>query len=916
MKFSVGLVVFCLAFFKSISGDAQMKMLCATCFDSEIVKATTVDGSCTDYQINVFYTGRCDHALSHFSVEVPSCYQLSNLSNSLNYPEEVGYDPTTGLTGFKIDNTSNFGSSSQVSFLVSFRLCKNQTTCPLPQPCWSPVVAYKAGNCFELDTLNAVCPVLRAHVVAKNVTCFGGSDGQLSAIIDEGASPFQYAWSNGSTGSSLQNINAGTYSVTIKDATGSQVVLSSAITQPDSLMISESVVNASCPGQPNGTIALTASGGSGAAYSYLWGNGAMTSELDSLKAGTYSVEVRDALGCMALRTFVVMNLKMIVISASSQLPGCNQTNGSISALATGGSEPYHYTWSNGDTTSSITNVASGVYNLTVNDAEGCAASASYFLHDNNTLRIMYSVTPTSCLDDTSGAIDATVTGGTVPYSYTWSNGASTEDINSLSSGFYTLIVKDSLGCQTSVRAFVYKKTFQITSQVTQPLCAGDSTGSISLYVAGGVPPYKFSWANGDTTSMLNHLASGVYFVTVTDSTGCSTSSTYRITSPGALQALAAVNHTACSTYAIDLTTTGGTMPYQFLWSTGAQTEDISEVGSGTYTALITDANGCSLTKTVKIDSVSALTCAINPLMTPPVCNSMNNKIFAGVKEATYQWQLVSTDGSWQIQSGATADTLFFMAGNPNTSATVSLTVTKDNCTQSCSYEIAACSSSSSVGGNSESCSDCFKTAFVKTSATTGCNDYEVTFTTDGNCRYDLSHVVVAIPCGTISGYSDSGNWPLVIGTDPTTGLTGLKVDNVDSFGKMAGNFTLKFSVCFTDYECAQQLSNWNPVVAYKAGQCIAYDTIAMSTTTTASVPYPNPFKQSFSIDVSSGEDDVITVELFDAFGQLACTPYVAPIAAGDKKSITIDGSALPKNIYLYKVKTRTSIANGRLLKSE
>jgi len=913
MKSLFILIVLSLALLKINSSSAQLKAQCQTCFDSEITKSTTIDDLCTDYTIKVFYTDRCQHALSHFTVSIPGCFTISNLKNDLSCAQEIGYDPTTGLTGFKIDNISNFGNSYLKSFLVSFRLCKS-TSCA-PPSCWTPVVAYKAGNCFELDSLKPSCPVLGARLVAKNVTCFGGSDGQLTAIIDNGVSPFQYSWSNGGTAAAIQNIGSGNYSVTIVDATGSNVILSSEITQPELIVITPTIVNASCNGKLDGSITLSLTGGNGPPYSFEWSNGATTQNIDSLKAGSYSVVVKDTLGCTVQATFAVANQKQITISATPQLPNCNQTNGSISVTVAGGSEPYQYSWSNGGTTSSISNIASGTYKVTVTDAEGCSATASYSLHNNNTLRLSYSVTPTGCPDDNSGAIDVTVTGGSAPYSYLWSNGAASQDISGLTSSSYTLVVTDSLGCQASVRVLVFKKTFQVSSQINQPLCSGDSTGSISLGVTGAVVPYKFLWSTGDTTSSVTNLASGIYHVTVTDSTGCSTLSTYSITSPSQLQATAVISNTSCATYSIDLTPAGGTLPYQFLWSTGATTEDITGIASGSFSVLITDANGCSLTKEVKIDSVNSLTCVISPLDAPPACLSMNNKIFTPVTGATYQWQLESTDGSWKIQTGASTDTLTFAAGNPNTSATANLTLTKDNCTQSCSYQIQACSSSTTGGGNNESCQDCFKSSIVKASANESCRSYEVIVSTDGNCRYDLSHFLIAIPCGTISDYSDSGHWPLVIGKDPTTGLTGLKVDNVNNFGKTIDSFVLKFSVCYSSEECASLLDNWNPVVAYKAGQCIAYDTIGIMSGSTC-IPYPNPFKECFSIDISSDHDDVISVELYDQYGRKACEPYVAPISSGDKKSITFDGSTLPQNIYLYKVKTKSAVTYGRLLKKE
>jgi hypothetical protein len=219
------------------------------------------------------------------------------------------------------------------------------------------------------------------------------------------------------------------------------------------------------------------------------------------------------------------------------------------------------------------------------------------------------------------------------------------------------------------------------------------------------------------------------------------------------------------------------------------------------------------------------------------------------------------------------------------------------------------------GGNNEGCGDCFKSDITQTSDGDNCIKYTVTISTDGNCRYDLSHVVVAIPCGQLTNYSDSKGWPLVLGKDPTTGLTGLKVDNASNFGKTVDSFTIEFTVC-GDNECLDQLKNWNPVVAYKAGQCIAYDTLSTATVSASNISiYPNPAHDSFSIEMTTAQDDVATIDLFNQYGQKVGETISTKIVAAEKNTIQVDVTSLPANIYLYKVKTSTANYHGRVLKS-
>ncbi len=465
-----------------------------------------------------------------------------------------------------------------------------------------------------------------------------------------------------------------------------------------------------------------------------------------------------------------------------------------------------------------------------------------------------------------------------------------------------------------MRISVFKKSFQISYQLTQPKCFGEASGAISVTPTGGVSPYQFAWSNGGSTSTIDHLIPGTYSVTVTDSTGCSRLSVYNIVSPTELKASALVSPTSCTQYAIDLSVTGGTLPYQYLWSTGAVEQDIQGVTSGAYSVAITDAKGCAATQPVLIESITPWSCVVQPPAVAPVCHSLNNLLTASVTNAnSYEWQATSSDGSWVIQDGALTDSLRFTAGNENTSATFTLTVTKNGCTQSCTYTASACTGTGGGGSNDESCGDCFTSTIAQTSGDAGCATYTVNISTDGNCRYDLSHFVIAIPCGEISGYSDTAGCPLVVGKDPTTGLTGLKVDNVNNFGKERDSFTLTFTVCGSG-DCVKLLENWNPVVAYKAGQCIAYDTLSLQHGLSTYV-YPNPFQGSVNFEVTSDRDDDVTIEICDPFGRKVTENIGTPVVKGEKKTITVQCDALKESLYVYRIRSRDKTTTGKLLKT-
>ncbi len=948
-KFLLRVLFVLIPFLWWIYASAQPKKErdCSTsCFSSEVVSVDRLSSSCTAYELKVSFTGSCAHALSHFTVAIP-CGQVQDVRNSEGWKIEFGKDPTSGLTGFKIDDISDFGERGPTFFTVTFTLCSTDEECKPTLACWQPYVAYKAATCINYETLAVSCSKLEASLIKQDASCHAAEDGSLSVVIGNGQEPFTYLWSDGSTEAIRNSLPAGDYAVTVSDASGSEVTLQETIHQPDAIAIEGTTTSSGCNAE--GSIDITVSGGTGA-YTFAWSNGATTEDLSSLAPGTYSVTVTDEKQCSSTASFAITSGNSgLQVAGATINPDCNTANGSIDITVTGGSGAYTFLWSNGATTEDLSDIAAGLYSVTVTDPGGCSQERSFFLREVNTLSVSGVTMPTSCADDASGEIDLTVSGGSAPYEFQWSNGATTEDLKDLTSGFYTVTVTDAKGCEAKGAFTISKQTFQVARTVTQPSCNGSADGSIVLAEpVGGTGPYTYEWSTGDNGTSLFDLGPGTYLVTITDATGCSRTISTMITDPSPLSVSASATSTGCggdASYAIDLEVSGGTAPYHFDWSDGSTSEDRSGLNEGQYQVTITDARGCSITHDIEVTGQGQdWACTIEALSAQPVCGSTGNTLSSAITDAdTYQWSVESQDDTWAITAGDGTSAITFNAGS-QTSATFTLIITKDGCTQLCTYVVEACTpdpggedpgdedpgngddepgdgddgpgdgddepGGEQPGNGNETCEECFQTEMNLISSSGGCRTYEMTIRTDGLCRHDLSHWTIAIPCGAISDYSNSEGWKMEFGKDPTTGLYGLKVDDISSFGKRPGSFTVRFTLCESG-SC--DLSYWDPVVAYKAGLCVAVEPVEPArTSATLLAVYPNPFNDEIRFEWTAQGDGTV-VEIVDQYGNMVFRTTEV-IRRPEGYRLTLQSQALPRGMYYYRMTVDGRVWHGKLTK--
>ena len=516
--------------------------------------------------------------------------------------------------------------------------------------------------------------VLSLIIMGADANCNGVCDGTINLTVLGGTSPYSYSWDNGAgTDEDPSGLCPNTYAVTVTDDNACTSVSSVTIGEPTEIILGVTPVDASCGMVCDGSIDLSVMGGT-SPYSYSWDNGAGTDEdLSGLCANTYTVTVTDDNGCTKTIAGTVGSGAEVSLNVAPTDASCSGIcDGTIDLSVTGGSGMYTYNWNNGaGTNEDPSGLCPNTYSVTVTDQNGCSETITAIVGQGTGFSLGVNPTHVNCNADCDGSIDLTVTAGVMPFTYSWNNGAGTdEDPSGLCAGSYTVTVIDNLGCTEMITATINEPTAISFSTIpTDANCNGDCDGSIDLGVSGGTPPYTYSWDNGAGTNQdPSGLCAGSYSVTITDDNGCEVSTNSTIGEPTAIVINgSATNEMAGGDGAIDITVTGGTPTYNYLWSGGQGTdEDLTGLNAGMYTVTVTDAKGCT---EVNSFTVGAASCpSINQIMLTDVsCNGESDgaidvTITGGIQPYSYLW----TGGV------TTEDLLGLSAGN------YTLTVTGDN----------------------------------------------------------------------------------------------------------------------------------------------------------------------------------------------------------------------------------------------
>jgi len=514
--------------------------------------------------------------------------------------------------------------------------------------------------------------------IAETITlpsAYDASDGAIQLNVTGGTPMYTYLWAHdNSTSNPLTGIstNDNPYIVTVTDAHGCFKVASPRVIFPLEVHIAiiDSIL---CSGDTNGKLQTWAHGGVGTNYQYEWYKvengtpqslGVYSSILTNVEAGTYQVKATDMENFEVSALFVFNSPDSLKVSLTQYNLLCkHDADAWIEAHPTGGTLPYTYQWSNSGTTKKIENLIEGDYNVIMADSRGCFVNASTAITAPDELLLQIHYVEPLAHDYSDASAWVSVTGGTTPYFYTWQGRTETVDsISGIPHGTYTAIVTDANGCQKQISVTVPNppllEAFVSESRVIS--CNGRGDGQLTATSQGGVGNKHYTWYKREnnmlqqlsTGGILDNVPTGEYVVKVTDDNGIEAYSTdFTLVHPDVIQIGITANSIACNGDTdgwVKASVTGGTLPYNYQWTSGHTTSEVLGLTDDKYFVFVTDARGCEIKGQGEISVPGGL--LVDTVIKHPTCHNSTNgsisiQVSGGVAPYSYLWSNGSTGTS-------------------------------------------------------------------------------------------------------------------------------------------------------------------------------------------------------------------------------------------------------------------------------
>ncbi len=526
-------------------------------------------------------------------------------------------------------------------------------------PGWYQVTVSNAKGCSNIDSVEITQPAnaLDISVSGKDISCNSGNDGSATVNINSGNPPYDITWSTGAKSTSIMNLTAGYYSVTVSDASGCIDTGGILIRNTGNINIILQVDSITCHGDANGSIRALVSGDA-PPFSYIWNTGSKSDQISGLAPGSYSVTVSDSNNCMAVSSAVLTEPDSLVIIIISYPESCigGGNNGMAVAQVTGGTPPYSFIWNSSPNQYNDTafNLKAGVYVVTVVDQNLCRATATARIDPPANYQISFDTIPVSCFGGHDGSATVHVRGGMKPYSFQWNvpGGSSDSTVSGLSAGFYNVTISDAGNCSI-VRNIQITQPVEIQVNViaSNVSCPGLSDGEVTVIPSGGTPPYAYLWntPGGDQTQSVSGLPAGNYELYITDSKQCRDTFFITIGTPDSIKSTVLHKDPDCpgrDNGMIAVAYQGGRPPLSIFWEGPYPARDtLVNLPQGLYIYTIRDGNGCTLRDSIRLNYITHIE-VIAEIDSETCVESRDGRIALSINGAanpvTFQWNTGDT----------------------------------------------------------------------------------------------------------------------------------------------------------------------------------------------------------------------------------------------------------------------------------
>ena len=378
--------------------------------------------------------------------------------------------------------------------------------------------------------------MLEVEASSTFVSCNGGTDGSASATYSGGTGAVSFAWSNGETSATIDNLSTGTYGLTLTDANGCTASTSVNVTDPAMLSVSADIQEISCFGSTDGQAIATSSGGTGV-ISYLWSTGDTSAIASNLAPGEYSVSATDENGCETSTEVTLIEPNEVHLNPHIVDAVCHgDSNGIIDIIVVGAAGPYSYEWSNGNSVGSNNyNLPVGSYMVTVTYNQVCQVIDTFQVNEPEELIAETDPTSVSCFGGQDGSISSQFSGGSGQVEYLWNTDETSQGIDNLPAGEYSLTITDDHGCTDVSTAIVSQpdEPMLLIDQITAAI-GSNADGAIEVSISGGTPGYIFQWFFDNNLISeeedLFDIAAGIYTLIWTDANGCESTMDFEVES--------------------------------------------------------------------------------------------------------------------------------------------------------------------------------------------------------------------------------------------------------------------------------------------------------------------------------------------------------------------------------------------------